>query len=292
MGIGNGVTLEMVENLLDGSVPAGRALQADSAASADRAAKDGQGNVISSTYAKKSELAAAGGFDAGGTYPNLTAGEAAHAEEADTASSAAYASSAGSADSAAYAETAGSAATATNADNAANAAYATSAGSAVSDGAGNNIAATYATKAELALSGGGSGNFDANGTYPNLTAGRAQNVSALYVQGVDTRGGSGQCVYWNATVVSGSAAALSSVTAAYLRGLGYAEGESFPISGYLDRGGSGSNGTIIGLRLLANDYLAVELIDTEGNFAQFPVAAALSVSSSGENGKDIVRRLQ
>ena len=100
MGIGNGATLEMVENLLDGSVPAGRALQADSAASADRAAKDGQGNVISSTYATKSELAAAGGFDAGGTYPNLTAGEAAHAEEADTASSAAYASSAGSADSA------------------------------------------------------------------------------------------------------------------------------------------------------------------------------------------------
>lgn len=295
MGIGNGATLEMVENLLDGSVPAGRALQADSAASADRAAKDGQGNVISSTYVTKSELAAAGGFDAGGTYPNLTAGEAAHAEEADTASSAAYASSAGSADSAVYAETAGSVATATNADNAANAAYATSAGSAVSDGAGNNIAATYATKAELALSGGGSGNFDANGTYPNLTAGTAQNVSALYVHylhGVDTRGGSGQCVYWNATVVSGSAAALSSVTAAYLRGLGYAEGESFPISGYLDRGGSGSNGTIIGLRLLANDYLAVELIDTEGNFAQFPVAAALSVSSSGENGKDIVRRLQ
>lgn len=274
MGIENGATLEMVENLLDGSVPAGRALQADSAASAGKAERDGQGNIIFSTYATKSELTAAGGFDAGGTYPNLTAGEAAHAETADTASSAAYAASAGSSDSAAYAEMAGGA---------------------VSDGIGNNIAATYATKEELAASGGGSGNFDANGTYPNLTVGTAQNVSALYVHylhGVDTRGGSGQCIYWNATIVSESAAALSSVTAAYLRGSGYTEGDSFPISGYLDRGGSGSNGTIIGLRLLANDYLAVELIDAEGNFAQFPVAAALSVSSSGQNGKDIVRRLQ
>ncbi len=286
MEIGNGATLEMVENLLDGSTPAGRALQADSAGSAATATNavnaqnDGSGNNIAATYATKSELAQAGGFDAAGTYPSLRAGEAAHADSADTA------------DSASYAQSAGSAATATNAAHADSADTATKA---TQDGSGNNIAATYATKSELAASGGGSGGFDASGTYPELTAGKAQNVETLYahyLHGVDTRGGSGQYIYWNTVIVSGEAAAIEEITAADLRAMGYEEGDSFPVSGYIDRGGNGANGAVVGLRLLANDYLAVEYVDGEGNFVQFPVASALSVDSPEQNGRDVVRRLQ
>ena len=286
MEIENGATLEMVENLLDGSTPAGRALQADSAGSAATATNavnaqnDGSGNNIAATYATKSELAQAGGFDAAGTYPSLRAGEAAHADSADTA------------DSASYAQSAGSAATATNAAHADSADTATKASQ---DGSGNNIAATYATKSELAASGGGSGGFDASGTYPELTAGKAQNVETLYahyLHGVDTRGGSGQYIYWNTVIVSGEAAAIEEITAADLRAMGYEEGDSFPVSGYIDRGGNGANGAVVGLRLLTNDYLAVEYVDGEGNFVQFPVASALSVDSPEQNGRDVVRRLQ
>ena len=286
MEIGNGATLEMVENLLDGSTPAGRALQADSAGSAATATNavnaqnDGSGNNIAATYATKSELAQAGGFDAAGTYPSLRAGEAAHADSADMA------------DSASYAQSAGSAATATNAAHADSADTATKASQ---DGSGNNIAATYATKSELAASGGGSGGFDASGTYPELTAGKAQNVETLYahyLHGVDTRGGSGQYIYWNTVIVSGEAAAIEEITAADLRAMGYEEGDSFPVSGYIDRGGNGANGAVVGLRLLTNDYLAVEYVDGEGNFVQFPVASALSVDSPEQNGRDVVRRLQ
>ena len=286
MEIGNGATLEMVENLLDGSTPAGRALQADSAGSAATATNavnaqnDGSGNNIAATYATKSELTQAGGFDAAGTYPSLRAGEAAHADSADTA------------DSASYAQSAGSAATATNA---AHADSADTAAKASQDGSGNNIAATYATKSELAASGGGSGGFDASGTYPELTAGKAQNVETLYahyLHGVDTRGGSGQYIYWNTVIVSGEAAAIEEITAADLRAMGYEEGDSFPVSGYIDRGVNGANGAVVGLRLLTNDYLAVEYVDGEGNFVQFPVASALSVDSPEQNGRDVVRRLQ
>ena len=286
MEIENGATLEMVENLLDGSTPAGRALQADSAGSAATATNavnaqnDGSGNNIAATYATKSELTQAGGFDAAGTYPSLRAGEAAHADSADTA------------DSASYAQSAGSAATATNAAHADSADTATKA---TQDGSGNNIAATYATKSELAASGGGSGGFDASGTYPELTAGKAQNVETLYahyLHGVDTRGGSGQYIYWNTVIVSGEAAAIEEITAADLRAMGYEEGDSFPVSGYIDRGGNGANGAVVGLRLLTNDYLAVEYVDGEGNFVQFPVASALSVDSPEQNGRDVVRRLQ
>ncbi len=298
MEIGNGATLEMVENLLDGSTPAGRALQADSAGSAATATNavnaqnDGSGNNIAATYATKSELAQAGGFDAAGTYPSLRAGEAAHADSADTADSASYAQSAGSAATATNAAHADSADTATNAAHADSADTATKA---TQDGSGNNIAATYATKSELAASGGGSGGFDASGTYPELTAGKAQNVETLYahyLHGVDTRGGSGQYIYWNTVIVSGEAAAIEEITAADLRAMGYEEGDSFPVSGYIDRGGNGANGAVVGLRLLTNDYLAVEYVDGEGNFVQFPVASALSVDSPEQNGRDVVRRLQ
>ena len=293
MEIGNGATLEMIENLLDGTTPAAEALYAETAASATKAAQDDSGNNIASTYATKAELAGAGSFNASGTYPNLTAGEATHADSADSASTASYATSAGSAATATYATSAGSA---TNATNATSAASATNATNATNDGEGNNIAATYATKAELATVGGSGGgsNFDASGTYPNLTAGSAQNVSDLYVHyihGVDTRGGSGQCVYWNAVLVTESSSAVTSLTGAYLRGLGYAEGDSFPMNGYLSRS-SGTSAVIVGLRLLASDYLALELVDAEGAFSQFPVASALSVNSSGQNGSDNVRRVQ
>ena len=261
MEIGNGATLEMIENLLDGTTPVAEAGHAQTAGSATKASQDGSGNDIAATYATKAELQGAGGFDASGTYPNLTAGEATHADSADTATSAA---------------------SATNATNAVNA---------TNDGAGNNIAATYATKAELAAGGGSS--FNASGTYPNLTAGSAQNVSDLYVHyihGVDTRGGSTLCIYWNAVIVTGSSAAVSSLTGAYLRGLGYAVGESFPIGGFISNGSSSA--VIVGLCLLASDYLALELVDADGTFSQYPVATALAVNSSGQNGSDAVRRLQ
>ncbi len=111
----------------DSASSAAYAESAGSAASAVKAAQDAGGNDIAATYATKAEVAGAGNFDAAGTYPDLTAGEASHAASADSAA------------------------------NAANATYAASAGSAANDGAGNNIAATYATKSELAASGGGSG---------------------------------------------------------------------------------------------------------------------------------------
>lgn len=86
----------------------------------------------------EADIEIAGNFDPNGTYPNLTAGEATHAQSADTA---------------------------TTAESATNA---------TQDGQGRNIAATYATKAELAAA----GQFDPNGTYPNLTAGKATHAQS------------------------------------------------------------------------------------------------------------------
>lgn len=68
------------------------------------------------------DIEAAGNFDPNGTYPNLTAGKATHAQSADTATSAA---------------------SATDAVNAQLAVKATR------DAAGNNIQSTYATKTDL-----------------------------------------------------------------------------------------------------------------------------------------------
>lgn len=76
----------------------------------------------------------AGNFDPNGTYPNLTAGEATHAQSADTAANATNAN---------YATSAGSASTATNATHATSADSATKA---TQDGLGRDIANTYALK--------------------------------------------------------------------------------------------------------------------------------------------------
>lgn len=97
---------------------------------------DENGDNIVATYATKSELAAAGQFDPNGTYPNLTAGEATHAQSADSATNATNAN---------YATSAGSASTATNAT------HATSADSATNDAQGRNIASTYALKSEVGV---------------------------------------------------------------------------------------------------------------------------------------------
>lgn len=93
-----------------------------------RATGDASGNDIAATYATKAELGSAGGgsFNASGSYPDLVAGTANFALQADQA---VYASSAGSAE---FAE------------------IAFQADAATSDGLGNNIAETYATKEELA----------------------------------------------------------------------------------------------------------------------------------------------
>lgn len=49
---------------------------------------DENGDNIVATYATKEELSAAGQFDPNGTYPNLTAGKATHAQSADSATNA------------------------------------------------------------------------------------------------------------------------------------------------------------------------------------------------------------
>ena len=112
---------------------------ADTAGYATTAKGDANGNDIAATYATKAELAAAGQFDPNGTYPNLTAGEATHAQSADTATSAGHATSADSAANATNAGHANSADSATNATNAT---------SATNDGLGRNIANTYVLKGE------------------------------------------------------------------------------------------------------------------------------------------------
>ena len=75
----------------------------------------------------EADIEAAGNFDPNGTYPNLTAGNATHAANADAATSAA------SATDATHATVADSATSATNATN---------------DGLGRNIANTYVLKGE------------------------------------------------------------------------------------------------------------------------------------------------
>lgn len=147
----------------DSASSAAYAESAGSAASAVKAAQDAGGNDIAATYATKAEVAGAGNFDAAGTYPDLTAGEASHAASADSAANAANATYAASAGSAAN-DGAGNNIAATYAKGAdVQSALAqlqegsTVVGRATADAAGNNIAATYATKSELAASGGGSG---------------------------------------------------------------------------------------------------------------------------------------
>ena len=181
-----------IDGIVAGTTAVGSATyatSAGSAASATKASQDGSGNDIASTYATKAELEAVE-FDAGGTYPNLTAGEATHADSADSASSASFATSAGSASTASYAVAAGSAASATNATNATN------------DGAGNNIAATYATKAELAAA-GGSGGSSTGGS----STGGTSSGGALYAHHIFYRQDAG--ANFTAAFVSASAVPLS-----------------------------------------------------------------------------------
>lgn len=170
-----------------------------------------------------------------------------------------------------------------------NAATATSATRASMDGNGNNIVSTYATKTAL------NAKANTSGTYPNLTVGSAQNVRSLYahyIHGADNRGGSGQFVYWNAVIVNSSAAPLTSLTMPVLQALGYAEGDEFPLGGIVDRGGFGANGVIIGLKIIDASSLALEIYDENKEITLYPVITGLSVSSSGESGKDMVVQLQ
>ncbi len=205
-----------IDSLLSGGTPVARATSADTAT---KATGDASGNDIAATYATKAELAAveenSERFREDGAYPDLVAGTANFALQADQAGRATSAASADyaevafhadaadtatSADSAAHADSADTATTATNATNAAhatsadnaahadsadtattaaNAAHAASADTATKatqDANGNDIAATYATKAEL--SGAGGGNFDGNGTYPNLSVGQAAHAAS------------------------------------------------------------------------------------------------------------------
>ena len=178
-----------IDSLLSGGTPVARATNADAAttaanathaASADTATKasqDASGNDIAATYATKAELAAveenSERFREDGAYPDLVAGTANFALQADQAG---RATSAASADYAEVAFHADAADTATSADNAAHAASADTATKAMQDANGNDIAATYATKTEL--SGAGGGNFDGNGTYPNLSVGQATHAAS------------------------------------------------------------------------------------------------------------------
>lgn len=114
MSVQNSATTKMIQNVINGTTPPQQAV---------KATQDGDGNIISSTYAKQS-----------GTYPNITAGNATHAASADTATNATNAT---------HATTADSATTATNATNATNATKATQ------DGNSRNIVDTYAEKVQL-----------------------------------------------------------------------------------------------------------------------------------------------
>ena len=167
-----------------------------------RATGDASGNDIAATYATKAELAAveenSERFREDGAYPDLVAGTANFALQADQAGRATSAASADyaevafhadaadtatSADNAAHADAADTATTATNAThadaadtattaaNATHAASADTATKATQDANGNDIAATYATKEEVQGAGGGS--FNASGSYPDLVAGTA-----------------------------------------------------------------------------------------------------------------------
>ena len=111
MSVQNSATTKMIQNVINGTTPPQQTV---------KATQDGDGNIISSTYAKQS-----------GTYPNITAGNATHAASADTATNATNATHA------------------TTADSATTAANATNATKATQDGNGNNIVDTYATKTEL-----------------------------------------------------------------------------------------------------------------------------------------------
>lgn len=114
MSVQNSATTKMIQNVINGTTPPQQAV---------KATQDGDGNIISSTYAKQN-----------GTYPNITAGNATHAASADTATNATNAT---------HATTADSATTATNATNATNATKATQ------DGNSRNIVNTYAEKVQL-----------------------------------------------------------------------------------------------------------------------------------------------
>lgn len=111
MSVQNSATTKMIQNVINGTTPPQQAV---------KATQDGDGNIISSTYAKQS-----------GTYPNITAGNATHAASADTATNATNAT---------HATTADSATTATNATNATKA---------TQDGNSRNIVDTYAEKVQL-----------------------------------------------------------------------------------------------------------------------------------------------
>lgn len=122
----------------DHATTADSATTAATADSATKATQDGDGNVISTTYAKSTDVQ--------NTVQQLQNGTF----------------------------VVGKAASATTADSATNATNATNAQKAMADAAGNTISATYATKSELAAA----GQFDPNGTYPNLTAGNATHAAS------------------------------------------------------------------------------------------------------------------
>lgn len=121
-----------MQNVINGTT------QVQSAANSDNATKatqDGDGNIILSTYATKSELDAvdenASRFIENGSYPDLVAGTSNFALQADQAGRATSAASADYAEVAFHADSADSATKATQ------------------DGQGRDIASTYALKSEV-----------------------------------------------------------------------------------------------------------------------------------------------
>ena len=120
----------------------GKATSADNATNATKATQDASGNVITSTYATKSELSSglSGKANTSGSYPNLTVG---NAEKLGNKAASEYASASDIPDVSNFAEKTGtylemSVGNATNATNAANATKATA------DADGNVIDKTYA----------------------------------------------------------------------------------------------------------------------------------------------------
>ena len=167
--------------------------------------------------------------------------------------------------------------------------YATSAGSAASatkasqDGSGNDIASTYATKAELEAVG-----FDAEGNYPDLTAGEATYAaSAGSASSASFATSAGSASTASYAVAAGSAASATSATNATNDGAGNniaatyatkAELAAAGGSGGSSTGGSSTGGSSSGGALYAHHIFYRQ--DAGANFtAAFVSASAVPLST-------------
>ena len=205
----------------------GKATNADNAtnaANATKATQDASGNVITSTYATKSELSSglSGKANTSGSYPNLTVGKA------------------------------------TNADNATNATNAANATKATQDASGNVITSTYATKNEL--NSGLSGKANTSGSYPNLIVGKATNADNATKAQQDGAGNNIAETYATKAGVNSLSMAPNTgnvgirVNISVPASNGFIEGSAIPYNGWL----------VFNCHTTATQYLGIRCVDSSG----------------------------